>query len=143
MKLNRLRVCEEVSQKLSFLKARTGLTPNILCRIGFSLSINDSTVPSPDDYPADGDKEIDRHVLTGMWDPMFVAFIRQRCFDDGLGLNDDIIAAQFRAHVNRGVILLFKRVKSIGDLALLMPRETYQGLRIAEKDVSDESENIP
>ena len=45
MKLTRLRVGEEASQRLSLLKGRTGLTPNILCRIGFCLSLNDPTVP--------------------------------------------------------------------------------------------------
>ncbi len=39
MKLTRLRVGEEASQRLSLLKGRTGLTPNILCRIGFCLSL--------------------------------------------------------------------------------------------------------
>jgi len=143
MKLSSLRVCEEVSQKLSFLKARTGLTPNILCRIGFALSLNDPTIPKPEDYPPDGEKEIDRHVLTGVWDPLFVSFIRQRCFDDGLGVDDKVLASQFRAHINRGVILLYKRVKSLNDLALLMPKEAYQGMGIAEKRVNEKTENLP
>ena len=123
MKLNRLRVCEEVSKRLSILKGRTGLTPNILCRIGFCLSLNDPSIPHPDDYPPDSDREIDRHTLTGPWDRLFVALIKERCYQDGLPLSNDELAAQFRAHVNRGVLLLHKRIRSINDLALLMPRE--------------------
>lgn len=47
MKLTRLQVCLEVDQRLIHLKARTGLTPNLLCRIGFCLSLNDPSVPDP------------------------------------------------------------------------------------------------
>ena len=121
MKLNRLRVCQDVSAKLSQLKGRTGLTPNILCRIGFCLSLNDPSVPNPDDYPADSDREIDRHTLTGQWDQLFVALITERCRQDHLDLSEESLAIQFRAHVNRGVILLHKRVRTINDLAVLMP----------------------
>jgi len=122
MKLNRLRVCQEVSNRLSLLKGRTGITPNVLCRIGFCLSLNDATVPDPDDYPPDSEREIDRHTLTGQWDRLFVALLKERCQQDGRPLSDEALAAQFRAHVNRGVLLLFKRVRSVNDLALLIPK---------------------
>jgi DNA sulfur modification protein DndE len=121
MKLNRLRVCEEVSQRLSQLKGRTGITPNILCRIGFCYSLDDATIPDPEDYPPDSEREIDRHTLTGPWDRLFVALLKERCQQDGLPLDDETLAAQFRAHVNRGVLLLNKRVRSLNELALLVP----------------------
>ena len=126
MKLNSLRVCEEVSNRLSILKGRTGLTPNILCRIGFTLSLNDPTIPSPADYPSDSERIIDRHVLTGPWDSLFVALIKERCKQNDLPLDGEALADQFKAHVNRGVLLLYKRVRSINDLALLMPRDICQ-----------------
>jgi DNA sulfur modification protein DndE len=126
MELNRLRISEEVSNRLSILKGRTGLTPNILCRIGFCLSLNDPTRPNPDDYPTDTEKEINRHTLTGQWDPLFVALIRERCHQEGLALDNETLAEQFRAHINRGVLLLFKRIRSLNDLAQLMPRHIHQ-----------------
>ena len=121
MNLNRLRVCEEASLRLSHLKARTGLTPNILCRIGFCLSLNDPTPPNPAAYLPDSDREIDRHTLTGQWDSLFVAMIKERCKQDGFTEED--IAQQFKAHIDRGVLLLYKRIKTLNDLALLMPRD--------------------
>jgi DNA sulfur modification protein DndE len=124
VKLNCLRVCEEVSHRLSILEQRTGVTPNILCRIGFYVSLNDPSIPNPDDYPPDSEREINRHTLTGPWDLFFVALIKERCKQDGIPLDDETLAAQFRAHINRGVLLLYKRVRSINDLALLMPRES-------------------
>ena len=138
MKLNRLRVCEEVSNRLSILKGRTGLTPNILCRIGFCLSLNDPTIPNPDDYPPDSEREIDRHTLTGPWDRLFVALIKERCQQDSLSLDNAALAAQFRAHINRGVLLLYKRVRSLNDLALLMPRDILRGVqRVDSLELND------
>lgn len=123
MDLNRLRISEKVSHRLSILKGRTGLTPNILCRIGFCLSLNDPTVPDPEDYPNDTEKEINRHTLTGQWDRLFVALIKERCNQDNLPLDDESLADYFRAHVNRGVLLLYKRIRSLNELAQLMPRD--------------------
>ena len=125
MKYNRIRFSQEASKKLSHLKGRTGLTPNILSRIGFMMSITDPTIPNPDDYPSDSEREIDRHVLTGQWDPLFVALVKERCKQDGLiDVNeDDQLFAYFRAHMNRGVLLLQKRVRNLTDLIYLMPRE--------------------
>ena len=138
MKLNRLRVCQEVSNRLSILKGRTGLTPIILCRIGFCLSLNDPTIPDPDDYPPDSEREIDRHTLTGPWDRLFVALIKERCQQDDIPLDDGTLAAQFRAHINRGVLLLYKRARSINDLALLMPRDVLQDAqRVDGPELSD------
>lgn len=124
MKLTRLRVGEEASQRLSLLKGRTGLTPNILCRIGFCLSLTDPSVPDLAAYGKESEREIDRHTLTGPWDSLFVAMLRERCHRDGLG--EEHLADQFRAHINRGVLLLYKRVRDLNDLALLLPREVYE-----------------
>ncbi|RLC79943.1 MAG: DNA sulfur modification protein DndE [Chloroflexi bacterium] len=139
MKLNRLRVCQQVSNRLSILKGRTGLTPNILCRIGFCLSLNDPAIPNPDDYPPDSEREVNRHTLTGPWDQLFVALIKERCQQDGLPLDDAMLAAQFRAHINRGVLLLYKRVRSINDLVLLMPRDILQNAQRVDSLESDDA----
>lgn len=122
MKLSRLRVCKEVDQRLIHLKGRSGLTPNLLCRLGFCLSLNDPTVPDPQQYPPDSDREINRYTLTGEWDMLFVAMLKERCVSDGLDI-DTQLEEQFRAHVNRGVLILYNRMKNIGDLARLLPKQ--------------------
>jgi DNA sulfur modification protein DndE len=119
MNLTRLRVCKDVDQRLIHLKARTGLRPNILCRLGFCLSLNDITIPNPDDYPPDSERELNRYTLLGEYDDYFVALLRERCAYDGFDLDTDL-EDQFRAHVNRGVLLLYQRVKHIGDLDRLV-----------------------
>jgi len=119
MDFSRIRFCQEASSKLGLLKARTGLTPNILSRIGFCLSMNDPSIPNPEIYPPDSDREIDRHVLTGKWDDLFVALIKERCAQDKI--KQEEITNQFKAHMNRGVLLLFKRVKKVSDLNYILP----------------------
>lgn len=119
MRMTRLRVCKEVDQRLMQLKARTGLNPNLLCRLGFCLSLNDPSVPDPAAYPPDSDREINRYTLTGEWDEYFVALLRERCAHDNLNLETDL-EDQFRAHINRGVLMLYLRVKHLGDLDRLV-----------------------
>lgn len=128
MKLTRLKVCKEADQRLVQLKARTGLTPNLLCRIGFCLSLNDPATPDAASYPQDSERELNRYTLTGEWDALFVALLRERCAHDGLDL-DTALDDQFRAHVNRGVLLLFHRVKHLGDLDRLMGEQQAVSVR--------------
>lgn len=125
MKLSQIRFESGADIKLRALKARTGLTPNILCRIAFGLSIEDRSALNPEAFPADGDRIIDRHVLLGPWDSLFVALMKERFFQDGEDPNDeDLLGKHFRAHVHRGIHLLFKRVKNLSDMAHLLPRST-------------------
>ena len=122
MKLTRLKVCQEVDQRLIQLKGKTGLTPNLLCRIGFCLSLNDPNVPDPANYPPDSDRELNRFTLTGEWDRLFVALLQERCHHDGLE-DESVLEDQFRAHVNRGVLILYHRLKNIADLDRLVQEQ--------------------
>jgi DNA sulfur modification protein DndE len=119
MNLSRVRFCDEVDQRLRHLKARTSLSANLLCRIGFSLSLAEPTIPDPAQYPEDSPREIERGTLTGRYDELFVVLLRQRCIKDGLSTEGTSFEDQFRAHMNRGVLLLYQQVKSLPDLCKL------------------------
>jgi DNA sulfur modification protein DndE len=119
MKLTRLRLTKDASNRLRFLAGKTGLTPNLLCRIGFCLSLGELSSPNLGDY-ADEDREFNRYTLLGEYDPLFIALLKQRSSDDGL--DPEHLADYFRAHMNRGVMLLQQRVKSLSDLADLVAR---------------------
>jgi DNA sulfur modification protein DndE len=119
MQLNKIRLSNEASERLKHLKARTGLTPNILSRLGFCLSLSDPSIPNADSYPEE-DREFNRYTLLGEWDGLFVALLRQRLAQDCIA--DEHLEAQFRAHLNRGVLSLFGLVKSMSDLAVLCDR---------------------
>ena len=120
MKLNRIHVSADSRNKLRILKGRTGLLPNILCRLGLSLSLMEPGIPQQEDYDTDG-SEFNRHTLMGEWDPLIVALLKERCAADGLPLDDEILDEQFRAHLNRGVELLYARVRGLSDLVDLLP----------------------
>lgn len=119
--LKRLRFCRDADNWLRVLKSRTGVTPNILCRIGFALSLDEPGIPNPQTYPEDSDREINRYTLLGEHDGTYVALLRHRTTDDDLAGDQDLDAL-FRAHMNRGVLLLAARLKSLPDLLAELAR---------------------
>lgn len=119
MTLSRVYVGEEVDLRLRNLKARTGLTPNLLCRLGLCLSLAEPGVPDSRLY-ADGQaREFNRYTLTGQWDPLFFALIRQRLVQDGLNPATEL-EDLFKAHMCRGILLLYQRLKTLADLPVLV-----------------------
>lgn len=129
MPINRIYVGEEVDQRLRVLKARTGLTPNLLCRLGFCLSLGEPGIPDPQLY-ADGQaREFNRYTLTGQWDLFFFSLLRERLVKDRLDLETDL-EEQFKAHLSRGVLLLYQRLKKLEDLDdLIVEAQRRAGLQ--------------
>jgi DNA sulfur modification protein DndE len=119
MKLTKLRLTKDASNRLRFLAGKTSLTPNLLCRIGFCLSLSEATVPDPEEY-ADEDREFNRYTLLGEYDPFFIALLKERCRLDGLDFQR--LPDYFRAHMNRGVTLLQQRVKNLSDIPALVSK---------------------
>ena len=119
MQINKIKLTKDASERLKQLKARTGLTPNILSRIGFCLSLNEPAIPNPDQYPEE-DREFNRYTLLGEWDDMYVALLKQRLAHDHVPTEQ--LEDQFRAHLNRGVMSLSGLVKNVADLAAISER---------------------
>lgn len=120
MSFNRIKLSKSATARLSMLKGRTGITPNILCRIGFCLSLRDPIIPKPEKYDEEG-QEINRYTLMGEWDKFFIALMKERLLKDGLDANIDLFP-QLRAHMNRGAINLYDRVKNLEDFQDLIPK---------------------
>jgi len=116
MKLSKLRLSRESSSRLRFLAGKTGLTPNLLCRIGFCLSLNEPAAPNPSDYPEE-EREFNRYTLLGEYDALFMALLRERVKADKSKFR---LEESFRAHMNRGVLLLQRRLKDIDHLGSLV-----------------------
>ena len=119
MRLNRIHTSEDSRNKLSILKSRTGLLPNILCRIGLMLSLAEPNQPEVDIDASDG-SELHHDTLMGEWDPLIVALLEEWCIANGISTDNNTLIRYFRAHLNRGVRLLYGRVKRLGDLADLL-----------------------
>jgi DNA sulfur modification protein DndE len=111
--------------RLRTLKARTGLDRNYLCRLGFCLSLEEPGIP--DHFPKDvkAAREIDRYTLLGQHGVAYSAMLHVWMIENQqpTATSSDFDAC-FVAHMNRGVELVTTRVKSLADIAALLPRET-------------------
>jgi DNA sulfur modification protein DndE len=114
MRVNKILVSKDASERLKHLKARTGLAPNILSRIGLCLSLSEPAIPDPARYSDEG-REFNRYTLLGEWDDLFVALLKQRLAQDRI--SESQLEEQFRAHLNRGILSLFGLAKGLTDLA--------------------------
>jgi DNA sulfur modification protein DndE len=121
MSLKRIYVNDDVANRLSLLKARTGLTPNLSCRLGFCLSLEEPGIPDERLYSDTQAREFNRYTLTGQWDSYFFALLKERLVNDGLDPEADL-EGQFKAHLSRGVLLLAQRVRSLEDIGDLVSR---------------------
>lgn len=116
--LKRLRFCKEADTWLRVMKSRTDITPNLLCRLGFCMSLEEPGVPDPKKYQEDSEREINRYTLLGEFEAVFVSLLRQRLARDGI--KDELLDDQFNAHMNRGVVLLQGRLKDLSELGDLV-----------------------
>jgi DNA sulfur modification protein DndE len=119
MAINRIYVDSQVERSLTTLKARTGLTPNLLCRIGFCISLAEPGIPEPNLYNDGNAREFNLQTLTGDYNEFFFALLRQRLAQDDLDI-DEHLEPQFKAHISRGVLRLDLRVKNLEDITTLV-----------------------
>lgn len=117
MRASRIKISNEASLKLRFLHGKTGLTPNLLLRAGFCMSLRERERLDPASYPEDG-QELNRYTLTGEYDAGYVALLREWMIREEKPLENDSLVAFFRAHLNRGAVLVARRTKSAADLVL-------------------------
>ncbi len=112
----RIRLSVATSNRLKSLKGRTGLTPNVLCRLALCYSLADSHPLGPAVPDSDG-LELNRATLFGEREEVYLALLKQRMVNDAVGheLEDTL-----RAHIDRGVALLAPRLKSVADVTELL-----------------------
>ena len=115
MQFSKIKLTKLASNQLSRLKGQSGLTPNLLCRIGFCLSLNQAVISDPADYPEE-EREFNRYTLLGEWDELYIALLREWCEKNLEG--DYILKDYFRMHLNRGVDLVAKHARE-GVLGIL------------------------
>lgn len=118
MLAKKIQLDEASTTILRTMKARTGLTHQYLCRIAFCLSLSEPGHPDPSSYDERG-VEFNRYTLTGEWDRLFVAYLREWItLEQPAGRADE--AAWFRAHINRGLAVLQRRVRTLADVTELV-----------------------
>ena len=121
MTIQRIPFAVDADNRLRTLKARTGITPNILCRLGFCLSLEEPGEPMPMQKEEKSGREINRFTLLGEYDIAYVALLQSWAHSRQMdNLSEDDLNDLFVAHMNRGVELLAARLKGLADLGELV-----------------------
>jgi DNA sulfur modification protein DndE len=104
MPVEHIRLSQAGRDQLVTLKRRTGIGHwNVLCRWAFCRSLAEPSQPPAARLPADSNVEMTWKVFAGPHGDELWALLRRRCHRDGLPLDEDNLAAQFRLHLHRGI----------------------------------------
>jgi len=108
---------------MRMLKAKTGITPNILARLGYCLSLEEPGTPVDPFQDETVGREIKRVTLLGQYDIVYVCLLRTWLANqtNGKSLSQKEFDDLFVAHMNRGFELISGRMKSLADLQNIVP----------------------
>lgn len=115
----RIKLTQESTKKLQQFKTRTGLTPNIACRLALGLSLSDGSIPSLELFVEENGQDINRYTLLGEHELILESLFIQWCFEQEIPPEN--YNKYFLAHINRGVEQLTNRVKGLEGLSQLLP----------------------
>ena len=113
MKFSRVIISTQTTKNLGIMRVSTGLTPNILLRFAFCMSIKDPGIPNPDEYNQDG-SILTSNIIFGEHEPIYLALMLNRLKNDKLD-PELYLNKMMRAHLNRGVIALSPRINDLSD----------------------------
>ena len=122
MAIEHVRVSLQAKGQLVRLKRLTGIKQwNVLCRWALCVSLAEQGTPSATSVLVDSNVEMTWRVFGGRYADLYFALLKERCVLDGLGLDDDTLAHQFRLHLHRGIAYLAgnKKLRKIKDLISL------------------------
>lgn len=104
MPLEHIRLTQSARDQLITLKRRTGIAHwNVLCRWALCRSLVEPAKPPTVKLVLDSNVEMTWRVFAGNHGDELWALLRYRCHTDGLGLDEETLAQQFRLHLHRGV----------------------------------------
>ena len=119
MSVRSIRFSQVAREQLARLKRHTGIEHmNVLARWALCTSLAESIPPPTARIPADSNLEMTWDVFGGRYADVLLALVKQRCFEDGLGDEDEIVVQQLRLHVHRGLSYLAgdRKLRSIAHL---------------------------
>jgi DNA sulfur modification protein DndE len=128
--IEHIRLSQQAKDQLLRLKRKTGIQHwNVLCRWAFCISLAEPGVPPPAKIPADSSVEMTWKVFGGVYSDIYLAMLKQRCQQDGLGCTDEVLASQFRLHLHRGIGYLAadRQITSISSLLKRLPLDGPMG----------------
>jgi DNA sulfur modification protein DndE len=108
MVLENIKLSQREKEHLVQLKRRTKIANwNVLCRWALVTSLAEPSVPPEAKLASDSSIDMSWRTFGGEYSDLYAALIQQRCLQDGLGTNADILAKYFRLHLHRGIGYLF------------------------------------
>lgn len=113
MTVEHIRVSKTARDQLVTLKRRTGIGHwNVLCRWALCRSLAEPSVPPNARLVTDSNVDMTWKVFAGQHGDVLWAALRVRCHNDGLPLDDETLATQFRLHLHRGIGYLIGDTRS-------------------------------
>jgi len=104
MPVKHVRLSQDARNQLITLKRRTRIMQwNVLCRRGFRRSLAQASRPPAARIPAHGNVEMTWRTFGGHWADEPRALLRMRCPADGVPLDEETLATQFRLHLHCGI----------------------------------------
>lgn len=102
--IDRIKLSQTAKDQLIKLKRVTKIDQwNILCRWALCRSLAEPTPPSPIPIPTDSNVEMSWLVFGGSIADLLVIALKQRCHNDGLPTDKEILAEQLKLHLHRGI----------------------------------------
>jgi DNA sulfur modification protein DndE len=120
MAIEHIRLSQTARDQLVTLKRRTGIAHwNVLCRWALCRSLAEPAPPPAVKLVLDSSVEMTWRVFAGDQGDVLWALVRFRCHIDGLDLDEETLANQFRLHLHRGIGYLVgdPRVTNVTGLA--------------------------
>jgi len=122
--IERIVLSQQAKDQLIKLKRTTGIKHwNVLCRWAFCTSLAEPSAPPPAKIPTDSNVEMTWKVFGGPHHELYLALLKARCRRDGLEMDEEVLAMQFRLHLHRGIGYLFadRRIQRVRDLFRRLP----------------------
>ena len=102
--VDRIKFSQSAKDQLIKLKRITKIpTWNVLCRWALCRSLAEPSIPSPVPIPADSNLEMTWQVFGGPIADQLLLALKQRCHNDDLGTDPEILVTQLRLHLHRGI----------------------------------------
>ena len=120
MIVKQIRLSSQAKDQLARLKGKTGIQHwNVLCRWALCRSLAEPAPPPAVKLVLDSSVEMTWRVFAGDQGDALWALVRFRCHIDGLDLDEETLANQFRLHLHRGIGYLVgdPRVTNVTGLA--------------------------
>lgn len=130
---NKLKLSEDATARVKFIKSKTQLEDWMIARLGLCLSLGDNQLADLRKYLGNGgkdSKEYNRYTIFGEFDLLYHQLIKT--YRDRLDIDDLDDGDLLRAHLNRGIMMLGRQVRSIGDVAQLLAKNGAVDLAAAD-----------